>query len=74
MTREEKVVSEVGGTSMLPGNEHRLGAQTKGGRADPPLARIQKRADAAGLGGGLRNTSETLAGSGLQRGRPPFSH
>lgn len=43
MTRgEEKVVSEVGGTSMLPGNEHRPGAQTKGGRADPPLAHTQK--------------------------------
>lgn len=43
MTRgEEKVVSEVGDTSMLPGNEHRPGAQTKGGRADPPLAHTQK--------------------------------
>lgn len=43
MTRgEEKVVSEVGGTSMLPGNEHRPGAQTKGGGADPPLTHTQK--------------------------------
>lgn len=59
---------------MLPGNEHRLGAQTKGGRADPLLARIQKRADAAGPGGGGRNTAENSGWLCFTKERPPFSH
>lgn len=63
---EEKVVSEAGYTSTLPGNEHRPELRQRRG-ADALPARIQKRADAAGLGGGLGTPQKTLAGSIRQR-------